>query len=81
MAPDSNAAVNFSGRSAMSTAKIKATKKGRKYSILLDAREYDTQTNDLQDLDSIRAYDAAKKSGEKPIPFKQAMQEIESSEK
>jgi len=32
---------------------------------------------ELEELESVRAYDAAKASGEKPIPFEQAIAEIE----
>jgi hypothetical protein len=34
---------------------------------------------DLEELESIRAYDAAKASGDEAIPFEQALQEIETS--
>jgi hypothetical protein len=34
---------------------------------------------ELEELDSIRAYDAAKGSDDKAIPFGQAIQEIEKS--
>jgi hypothetical protein len=36
---------------------------------------------DLEQLESIRAYDAAKASGEEAIPFQQAIQEIERARK
>ena len=36
---------------------------------------------DLEELESIRAYDAAKSSGDKAIPFQEAIQEIEHSRK
>jgi hypothetical protein len=32
---------------------------------------------ELEELESIRAYDAAKSSGEEAIPFEQAIKEIE----
>jgi hypothetical protein len=34
---------------------------------------------DLEELESIRAYDAAMESGEEAIPFEQALREIEQS--
>jgi hypothetical protein len=34
----------------------------------------------LEELDSIRAYDAAKASGDEVVPFEQALQEISESE-
>jgi hypothetical protein len=33
--------------------------------------------DDLEDLESMRAFDRAKAFGEKPIPFEQAVSEIE----
>jgi hypothetical protein len=36
---------------------------------------------DLEELESIRAYDAAKASGDEAIPFQKAMEEIERSDK
>jgi hypothetical protein len=65
----------------MAKTKFRATKKGEKISIVLDVKEYEKLLEDLDELDAIRAYDAAKKSGEIPIPFEQAMQEIERSRK
>jgi len=32
---------------------------------------------DLEEIESIRAYDAAKESGDEAIPFEQALREIE----
>ena len=36
---------------------------------------------DLEELESIRAYDAAKASGDEAIPFQKAMEELEHSRK
>jgi hypothetical protein len=36
---------------------------------------------ELEELESIRAYDAAKASGDEAIPFQEAIQEIEHSRK
>jgi hypothetical protein len=36
---------------------------------------------DTEELESIRAYDAAKASGDEAIPFQEAIQEIEHSRK
>jgi len=58
----------------MAKTKLRASNKGNKISLVLDVKEYEKL---LDELDSIRAYDAAKKSGEAPIPFEQAMQQIE----
>jgi hypothetical protein len=53
----------------MPKTRIRATKKDGKIAITLDVREYEKLLKDLEELDSIRAYDAAKRSGEIPIPF------------
>jgi hypothetical protein len=53
----------------MTRTKLRATKKGRKISIVLDVKEYEKLLDDLEELDSIRAYDAAKQSGETRVPF------------
>jgi hypothetical protein len=39
----------------------------------------DEEGQDLEDLESIRAYDAAKTSGDEAIPLEQALREIERS--
>jgi hypothetical protein len=65
----------------MAKTRFNATKKGKKISIVLEVKEYEKLIEDLEELESIRAYDAAKESGEKPIPFEQAVQEIERSRK
>jgi hypothetical protein len=51
---------------------------GKRVGVVLDMREYQAVLEELEELDAVRAYDAAKASGEKPIPFEQAIQEIES---
>jgi len=68
-------------REHMPKTKLRVTKKGDRVSIVLASREYERLIEDLEELDSIRAYDAAKKSGEAPIPFEQALQDIERSRK
>jgi PHD/YefM family antitoxin component YafN of YafNO toxin-antitoxin module len=50
---------------------------GNRVAVLLDLTEYQSMLEELEELESIRAYDLAKASGEKPIPFEQAVQEIE----
>ena len=42
-----------------------------------ELKVYRKLLDELEELDSIRAYDAAKASGEKPIPIEQAIAEIE----
>lgn len=65
----------------MAKRKFRTAKTGEKISITLDVKEYEKLLEDLEELDSIRAYDASKESGEMPVPFDQAMREIERSRK
>ncbi|HVT58170.1 MAG TPA: hypothetical protein VHR45_07200 [Thermoanaerobaculia bacterium] len=44
---------------------------------LLGIGEYQALIDDLEELEAVRAYDAAKASGEIAIPFEQAIEEIE----
>ena len=50
---------------------------GVRVSVLLDIEDYRRLMEDLEELESIRAYDAAKASGDKAVPFEQAVAEIE----
>jgi PHD/YefM family antitoxin component YafN of YafNO toxin-antitoxin module len=50
--------------------------KGRKVAVLLPVSAYRKLVADLEELEAIRAYDAAKASRSKAIPFKQAKQEL-----
>jgi len=65
----------------MAKTKFVKNKKGEKISVVLDIREYERLMEELEELEDIRAYDAAKASGERPIPFEQAAKEIERSRK
>jgi hypothetical protein len=51
--------------------------KGERVSVILDWEVYQTLLEELEDLEAIRAYEAAKASGDEVIPFEQAMREIE----
>ena len=53
--------------------------KGKAVSVLLDIKAYRKILAELEELEAIRAYDAAKASGEKPVKFEHAMAEIEKS--
>jgi hypothetical protein len=44
--------------------------------VVLDIAEYQEILEDLEELESIRAYDAAKTSDDEAIPFEQALREI-----
>ena len=61
--------------------KFLTNKRGEKVSVILDIEEYRKMMDDLEELEAIRAYDAAKSSGEPAIPFRQATDEIERSRK
>ncbi len=50
---------------------------GKRTAILLDINEYNKLLEELEELESIRAFDAAKSSGDEAIPFEQAVAEIE----
>jgi hypothetical protein len=50
---------------------------GTRVSVLLDMEDYRRLLEELEELETIRAYDAAKTSGDEVIPFKQAVAEIE----
>ncbi len=52
-------------------------KKGEQVGVLLDINEYRKILVDLEELESIRAFDAAKASKSEAIPFDEAVKEIE----
>jgi hypothetical protein len=49
--------------------------------VVLPIEEYKKLLADLEELESIRAYDDAQASGEKAVPFQEAIREIERSRK
>jgi PHD/YefM family antitoxin component YafN of YafNO toxin-antitoxin module len=51
--------------------------KGDRIGVLLSLEDYKKLLDELEELESLRAYDAAKASGEEAIPFEQAIAEIE----
>lgn len=51
--------------------------KGKRVGVLLDIEEYQSLLKELEELESIRAYDAARASGDEAIPFEDAVIEIE----
>lgn len=53
--------------------------RGQRLSVLLDIETYRKLLEELEELESLRAYDAAKASGDEVIPFEQAVAEIEQS--
>ncbi len=50
---------------------------GERVSVLLDWEDYQHLTEELEELESIRAYDAANASGDEVIPFEEAVEEVE----
>lgn len=50
---------------------------GNKTAVLIDIAEYKKILEELEELESIRAYDDAKASNDESIPLDQALKEIE----
>ena len=50
---------------------------GQRVGVLLDIEDYRQLLEALEELEAIRAYDAAKASGDEAIPLEQALAEIE----
>ena len=50
---------------------------GKPIGVFFDMNEYERLMIELEELESIRAFDAAKSSGDDAIPFDQAIAEIE----
>jgi len=66
-------------RTEMPNSRFQAVKRGRKVSLELTVKDYEKLMDDLEELESIRAFDAAKQSGESAVPLKRAIREIERS--
>jgi hypothetical protein len=50
---------------------------GKKMGVILPIRDYEKLMEGLEELEDIKAYDRAKIRKSKPIPFEQALKEIE----
>ncbi len=50
---------------------------GKQVAVLVDIEQYRALLEAAEELSAIRAYDAAKASGDEAIPFEQAVTEIE----
>lgn len=50
---------------------------GNRTAVILDLASYQKVLEDLEELESISAYDAAKASGEQAVPLEQALAAIE----
>ena len=53
---------------------------GARVGVILPIDDYRKLLEELEELESIRAYDAAKSSGDEAIPFERAVREIETVE-
>ncbi len=51
--------------------------KGKKTGVILDIKDYQRMLDELEELESIRAYDSARSSGNEVVPFEEAVKEIE----
>jgi hypothetical protein len=56
-------------------------KEGNRIGVVLKIEDYRKLLADVEELESIRAFDEAKASGEKPLPFERAVAEIEARRK
>lgn len=50
---------------------------GTRVGVILSIDEYRKLLEELEELEAIRAYDAAKNSGDQAVPFEQAVRELE----
>jgi hypothetical protein len=53
--------------------------KGNRIGVVLDIADYYRLLEELEELEAVKAYDAAKTAGDEAIPFEQAIAEIEQS--
>ncbi|NKE69532.1 type II toxin-antitoxin system Phd/YefM family antitoxin [Candidatus Manganitrophus noduliformans] len=54
---------------------------GKKTAVILTIEEYEKLIEEAEELEEIRAYDAAKAANDQAIPFEQAVDEIERDRK
>jgi hypothetical protein len=66
-------------KSTLKPKKYVTNRRGQKIAVVLDIEDYKIILADIEELNSIRAFDAAKASGDEAIPFIKATQEIERS--
>ena len=50
---------------------------GKKVSVILPIKDFEKIMDELEELEDIKAYDRAKARKSEPIPFEQAVKEIE----
>jgi hypothetical protein len=68
-------------KSPLKPKKYVTNRRGQKVGVVFTMEDYKKILADIEELDSIRAYDAAKASGDEALPFLRATQEIERSRK
>ena len=68
-------------KSTLKPKKYVTNRRGQKVGVVLALEDYKKMVAEIEELESIRAYDAAKSSGDEPISFQKATQEIERSRK
>lgn len=61
----------------MSKEKFVVDEKGNRIGVFLDISDYQKLLAELEELESVRAYDIAKSSKDETIPFEKAISEIE----
>ena len=62
---------------AKSNERFVVDENGTRVGVLLGIDDYNKLIEALEELESIRAYDAAKSSGDEVVPFDDAVREIE----
>ena len=68
-------------KSALEMTMYLTDRSGRKLGIVLPIREYKKILADLEELDAIREYDAAKACGDGTVPTQKIIEAIEDSRK
>jgi len=68
-------------KTTLKPKKYVTNRRGQKVGVVLHIEDYRKMVADMEELDSIRAYDAAKASGDEAIPFLKATKEIERARK
>ena len=56
-------------------------REGKRVGVVLDLEQFQRIIEELEELEDIRAYDAAMASGDEVVPFDQAIAKIEQSRK
>lgn len=61
----------------VSEAQFVVNAEGERVAVLLDVATYERILDDLEELEAVRAFDAAKASKDEVLPFEEAVDEIE----